>query len=735
MTATATAARREPTLHPRASASRAKVPTILQMEVTECGAASLAMVLAHYGRWVGLDEMRVRTGASRDGTSAADLLRTAREFGMEGAGYRLPAKSLDRHGYPLILFWKASHFVVLEGLDRDGGAYLNDPASGPRRVTADELERDYSGICLALRPGEEFEPGGEAPKAYKGLISHLRRVISEVLAVVVIGLLATVPGLAMALLSKLFIEEALVRQDGSAAWRIVGALSLIIALQALLVWAQQRILLRLTIGLTVGESARFVHRSLRLPEKYFMARAVSDLVQRIGHNRDVASLITGELASVGIASVVVVVYGVAMVLISPLLAAVAIALTLINLLALRWALLRRRDAARLLTQAQSQMFQVTAYGALNLETIKSGGLESDYFGRWEGTAVRLADARNDIAVTTQWGNGVPMVITSLVSASVMGLGALLVINGSLELGSFVAFQSLVASFTGPITGLVTFAWMLQQVQNMITRLDDVLNEDLDPSCDPEIQTMHADGAEPRLRGSLRLDSVTFGYKTTAPPLIENFSLDVPPGSRVAVVGTSGSGKSTLVRLLAGLYEPWSGSVSLDGRSRHDTSRATLALSLAMVDQRIALFSGTVRDNLTLWDHSIDEADLIAAARDAQIHDAIVSRAGGYSSMVADGGANFSGGQRQRLEIARALVRNPSVLLLDEATSALDTETEAAVESALRRRGCTTVIVAHRLSTVRDADLILVMHQGKVVESGTHDELIERGGTYARLVQE
>jgi ABC-type bacteriocin/lantibiotic exporter with double-glycine peptidase domain len=500
-------------------------------------------------------------------------------------------------------------------------------------------------------------------------------------------------------------------------------------------WAQQRVLVRVGIGLTVGESARFVHRSLRLPERYFMARAVPDLVQRIGHNRDVAALITGQLASVGIASVVVVVYGVAMVLVSPLLAAVAIGLTLSNLVALRSALKRRRDAARLLTQSQAQFFQVTAYGAANLETIKSGGLESDYFARWEGTAVRLAEARSDIALKTQVGNGVPMVVRALVSAVVIGVGALLVMDGSLELGSFVAFQSLAASFSGPIAQLAMFAWMLQQVQNMIDRLDDVMNESLDASCDPEIQRMDADGGPPRLSGALALEAVTFGYKTTAAPLIENFTLDVPPGSRVAVVGTSGSGKSTLVRLLAGLYEPWSGRVLLDNTPRHLIPRGTLALSLAMVDQRIALFSGTVRDNLTLWDPSVDEADLIAAAKDAQIHDAIVSRAGGYSSVVADGGANWSGGQRQRLEIARALVRNPSVLLLDEATSALDTETEAAVEAGLRRRGCTAVIVAHRLSTVRDADLILVMDRGRVIESGTHDALMALEGTYARLVQE
>ena len=723
---------------PVGSTERAKVPTVLQMQVTECGAACLGKVLAYYGRWVSLEELRDRCGASRDGTSAADLIRAGEHYGLQGKGFYKTRDLLVPMGFPLILLWKGAHFVVLEGLDSEG-AWLNDPASGPRRISLAEFDNEYTNICLALRPTDDFAKGGRPPGRLDSLIRRGRPVLPQVLAVVAVGLLATVPGLVLAAVGRLFVDDVLIRGDTGSGWPLVGAAAVALGVQLLMQMFQQRVLVDVGTRLTISESARFVRHTLRLPERYFIMRSVSDLAQRVQHNREVVTALTGQLASVLVSAIVVAVYAVALFFVDVPLAVLAVGLSFGNLLALRFVLAHRRERSRLLVVEQSAMAQTTAYGAMTLETIKAGGLESDYYARWDGGAVRLSAVRQELAMSTELGNAVPGTIRSLISALVLGFGAYRVIGGDLEIGSLVAFQALVGSFIGPLGQLVGFAWLIQHVQNLIRRLDDVLDEPEDPACDPAVQNhdfvVDLDaGGEPRLVGAACLRNVSFGYKSTAAPLISEFDLDVPPGSRVAVVGTSGSGKSTIVRLLAGLYQPWDGEALLDGRQRRDIPRQVLTASVAMVDQRIALFAGTVRDNLTLWDASVPDDDVIRAAMDAQIHHDIASRAGGYSSLITDGGANWSGGQRQRLEIARALVRNPSVLLLDEATSALDADTEAAVETALRRRGCTTLVVAHRLSTVRDADRIVVVEKGRIVESGRHDDLLARDGSYAKLVK-
>jgi NHLM bacteriocin system ABC transporter peptidase/ATP-binding protein len=718
---------------PAGARTRVKTPTVLQMQVTECGAASLGMVLAHYGRWVPLDELRERCGASRDGTTASDLIKAGERYGLTAKGYFRRRGLLPELGYPLILLWKAAHFLVLEGLD-DRHAWLNDPASGPRRIPIEEFDRDYSKICLALRPTPSFQHGGEQPSRLGPLLRRARPVLSEVLAVVALGLLASIPGLAIAAVAKLFVDDVLVRGLTGRAWPLVGVLTLLVLLQGGIQLFQQHVLIRLGSRLTVVESARFVRHALRLPERYFVARSVPDLSLRVQHNREVVAILTGKLASVAIGLVVMAVYGAAMLVVDPLLAGIAIGLTLVNLAVTRASLIRQEQLSRLLVNEQAALNQTTAYGAITMETIKAGGLEADYYARWEGTAVRVGEVRQETAASTQLDSSLPVLLRSLVYALVLCIGALQVIDGTLAIGSLVAFQTLLTSFGAPAAELVAYSSLLQHAQNLIRRLDDVLEEPVDPTCDPRVQSSSYTTGPARLEGALALEDVSFGFKPTVAPLIEHFSLSVAPGARVAVVGASGSGKSTLVRLVAGLYEPWTGTVLLDGRRRHEIPRQVLTNSVAMVEQRIALFAGTVRDNLTLWDDSISDDDVVRAAIDAQIHDDIVARAGAYSSRMDDGGVNWSGGQRQRLEIARALVRDPSLLLFDEATSALDSDTEAEVEAALRRRGCTLLIVAHRLSTVRDADLIIVLDKGKVVEEGRHDDLVARDGQYARLVR-
>ena len=729
---TATQSQRERTAAERRTSKRAAVPTVLQMEVTECGAASLGMVLAHFGRWVPLRELREVCGASRDGTTAGDILQAARSFGLDGRGSYVTAGNLKHRTFPLVLFWKQNHFVVLEYID-DKFAWLNDPASGPCKIPFDEFERDYSKICLTLTPTDDFTPSGRAPSEWSSLLRRARPAMAHVAAIVVLGLLATVPGLAMAAIVKLYVDLFLIGGDRSTAWTLVTALGGVLALQAGIAWFQTRVLIRVAIALTGAESAKFVRKALRLPEGFFMSRSVSDLSQRVQYNQEVVSLLTGRLAMVAVGMIVVCIYAIAMLFVDPFLALIVVAFAVANLLVMRTALRRAENSSRLLVERQARLHQTTMYGAFTLEDIKAAGLESDFYARWEGLAVGVADIRQEVAIRSEVGTALPGLLISLSSIAILVVGASQVIGGALAIGSLVAFQSLASSFNSPINEFVSFSWMVQRAKNLTRRLDDVLDEPVQPHTSSD----RADEALPKqkLNGALELRNVTFGYKRTTAPLIEQLDLSIPPGARVAVVGTSGSGKSTLVRLAAGLHQPWSGEVLLDGRPRGEHNEAVLTQSIAMVDQRISLFSGTVRDNVTFWDASIGDHDLVQACTDAQIHDAIAGRAGGYDSIVADGGSNWSGGQRQRITIARALVRNPTLLLLDEATSALDADTEAAVEAALRRRGCTALVVAHRLSTIRDADLVIVMDQGRIAQAGRHDDLILQDGHYAELVQQ
>ncbi len=724
-----------------------KTPTVLQMQVTECGAAALGMILGHYGRFVELDELREVCGASRDGTSAGDLARAAEQYGCTAEGFgRSPARVAEL-GFPFIVFWAANHYLVVEGRDKTGW-WLNDPAKGHRHVDDEEFNREYGRVALVVRPGPDFQPGGRPHRTWPSLVARLRPIATSVAASLVVATLLVVPGVAVALLSKVFVDEVLVKGDQSPAALLVGTLGAVVALQALLIWFQNRTLVGLRTLLLGRTAAQFVRQALRLPERYFVARSVPDLTTRVALNETVATVMTGRLALVFSSVVVVLVYGVLMLVLSPLLGVVGVGLSLVNLFVAQRSLRTRLDSAQRLMVEQARWQSVTVQSVAMLETIKAGGLEPDTFARWAGLGTGVGLERQVLADRTARLGAVPVLVRSLTQAAVLGVGALLVIHGQLQLGTLVAFQSLLSSFSGPIGEFLGFAGQVQQLHQDLVRLDDVLDEQIDPVCDPAHQLQvpsdgwtngtggsdGSDGQRSRLEGSLRLRDVTFGFKRLAPPLIEGFDLDVAPGQRVAIVGTSGSGKSTLVRLIAGLHQPWRGDIRFDGRQREDVPRTVLVSSVSMVDQTIALFGGTIHENLTLWDPTISEEAVVQAAMDAQIHDDIIARAGAYRSRVAEGGINWSGGQRQRLEIARALVRDPSILLLDEATSALDAETEAAIEDGLRRRGCTCVTVAHRLSTVRDADHIVVLDKGKVVEQGTHQELLGDDGTYSRLVR-
>jgi NHLM bacteriocin system ABC transporter peptidase/ATP-binding protein len=717
---------------PRApfTSKRVRTPTVIQQEAVECGAAALGIVLGYHGRIVPLEELRVACGVSRDGANAANILKAARSYGLEASGFRTETSGLAKSPLPAIVFWNFNHFVVVEGAgQRD--VWINDPAIGPRRVPWEEFEDSFTGVALELTPGPDFEPGGTRPGLVKGLAARLSVVnaAAPLALCVIAGVGLAVPGLIVPAFLKIFVDLVLGEgQRHLVPALVLGLLAAAVA-QAGLTWLQQGVLNRLSTKLALSMSTRFVRHLLRLPVGFFLQRYAGHLAARVALNDRVASLLSSQLTTTLLSLVSAVVYGAAMLVIDPALGAVAIALGVANVVALRAVSRRRRDVNAVLVSETTKLNAVSFAGIQAIETIKASGSEDDFFARWSGQQAKVVNGRQQLGVATQVLATVPTLLAALSSTAIITLGALRVLDGTLSLGSLVALQFLAVAFTVPIQSLVTLGGTVQEAEGDLASLDDVLRY-------PPQETNGSALLEPRaspLSGRLELDEVTFGYNPLAPPLIDRLSLIVEPGHRIAIVGPTASGKSTVARLAAGLYQPWSGRILLDGVPRDELAPDVVAAAVSLVDQEINLFEGTIRENISLWDTTIGEQAIVGAARDASIHDDIVRRTGAYDRRVEEGARDWSGGQRQRLEIARALSNDPALVILDEATSSLDPIVEREIDEALRARGCACLVVAHRLSTIRDADEIVVLDQGRVVQRGPHDQLMAEGGLYAELV--
>lgn len=710
---------------------RKRTPTVLQMEAVECGAAALGILMGHYGKFVPLEVLRQACGVSRDGSKASNVVKAARSYGFEARGFRYEPAEVLALQQPVIVFWNFNHFLVLEGVSK-AGVHLNDPASGPRTVSQEEFDEGFTGVTLVIAPGPDFQPGGEASSIFTGLRRRLPLGEPALLFLVLAGLFLVLPGLVLPVFSKIFIDDYLIGHLDSWIKPLLLGMGVTAILQGLLIWLQRYYLTRFHAKLAMATSSQFFWHVLRLPVMFYAQRSAGDISSRVAINNRVAELLTGELATTLLNVLVLLFYATLMFSYDLVLTLVGMAVAVLNVVFLRQVARQRKDVNMKLAADGGKLLGTSMNGLQMIETLKASGMESDFFAKWAGHHAKVVNGLQQMGSQGVLLMAVPPLLTAMNGVLILSLGGLRVMDGALTMGTLVAFQSLMASFLQPVNQLVALGAGIQEMEGDMKRLDDVLEYAPDPQADPG-QAPVAE-APARLEGLVELRQVSFGYSPLEAPLVQDFNLVLRPGTRVALVGASGCGKSTLSRLVMGLYEPWSGAILFDGKPRKEWPRATLVNSLAMVSQEIALFEGSIRDNLCLWDDSIPEEQLVRAAQDACIHDALVTRPGGYDAPVQEGGANFSGGQRQRLEIARALAVNPRVLVLDEATSALDPLTERLLDDNLRRRGCTCLIVAHRLSTIRDCDEIIVLDQGRVVQRGTHEEMRLAPGPYAALMQ-
>ncbi len=714
---------------------QARTPILLQMHASECGAACLGSILAYFGKWVPLTELREKCEVSRDGSSAASIVRASRHYGLEGKGLSLRVDQLKMLQLPVIVFWQFSHFVILEGYDSDS-FHLNDPSTGRRRLSVEEFSKGYSNIALQFKCGPDFRPGGEWPSLFRLLGAVLSGTWSVLAGVVACGFILTLLLLVIPVSLGVFVDDVL---ENHGPWRgIVAAMLGSGVLVYILTFLKHRFLKRLAVRISIAGYNRGLSRLLRLPVEFFEHRLAGDLTDRVSSIDRIARNLTDYflVRTVEMAMSVV------------LLAAMAaldyrLALAVVLLAVLHGILahaLNRIQAVRIQSMRREQGLLI-GYGMQmlsNADSLRITGSDDRYFSRWTGQQARELHARQHHAELSAVNSALPVLIAGFRSAAVLGIGGSLVLAGQLTLGTLAAFYILAEMFLTPFGRYFEFSEKRHELETDLQRMEDVYRTPEAPTFarrNRDSEMIPTFKGRLQLAGRLELRNVSFGFSRGRPPLIKDFSLTISPGQRVAVVGPSGSGKSTLTRLVAGLYQPWSGEILFDGHPREDIPEEVLRQSISMVDQDVVLFSASVRDNITLWNPAVPDEAIFAAARDASIHDEILLRPQGYATLVEEAGTNFSGGQRQRLEIARALVGNPTILVLDEATSALDAATEEFVDEALRRRGITCLIVAHRLSTVRDCDEIVVLERGAEVQRGTHDQLIaDRDGTYCRLAE-
>ncbi|MCR5675309.1 MAG: NHLP family bacteriocin export ABC transporter peptidase/permease/ATPase subunit [Lachnospiraceae bacterium] len=708
----------------------AKVPVVMQLEALECGAASLCMIMAYYGKWIPLEQVRTDCGVSRDGSNAKNVLLAARSYGMVAGGFRYEPAELKESGtFPCIIHWEFNHFVVCNGF-RGDRVYLNDPARGSYSVSMERFDEAFTGICLMIEPGEDFRPDGRPKSTLLFARQRLTGAESAVFFVMLTTMITALAGIISSGFSRVFMDYLLPGNNPDWVLPFFIGLGLLVFIQLAAAWIQAIYSLRINGKLAAVGNSSYMWKILKLPMEFFSQRMAGDIQGRKEKNATIAAEVVNTLAPVVLNTGMMIFYLAVMLRYSVMLTLIGLASLAINMGLSFYISSRRVNIMRVAMRDQGKLEGATVGAVDMIETIKSSGAENGYYERWAGYQASVNTQTLRLVRLDEYLGLLPSVVSGILDMLILILGVWLVMGNRFTPGMIVAFQGFLMAFMQPANQMIAAGQSIQEMRTDMERIEDVMAYPDDPAFDETREEAQEYG---KLTGDLVMRHVTFGYSRLAPPLIEDFSLELKRGQRVAFVGASGCGKSTLAKLISGLYQPWEGEITFDGKRISDIDRSVFTGSVAVVDQEIILFEDTIANNIKMWDSSIEDFEMILAARDAQIHDDIMQRAGGYQYRLTEGGRDFSGGQRQRLEIARVLAQDPTMIVMDEATSALDARTEYEVVESIRNRGISCVVIAHRLSTIRDCDEIIVLDHGKVVERGTHDELMALDGAYKKLV--
>lgn len=711
---------------------RVRTPTVIQMEFVECGAASLSMMLGHYKRFCTLEELRIACAVSSNGVEAGQIIRGGKCYGLLGKAFKKTIQKLVEVEPPFIIYWNFNHFLVLEGFSKKG-VYLNDPACGPRIVTFEDFCHSYTGIVITFQKTEEFKPGGSPPSVLNALKTRIVGLASTFVFLGITQACLLIPGLATVAFTQIFIDNIFIEHKLEWKWYLIFSIMTSMFLSIFLNWARGKCIYKMNAKVSIRLSSQFFFYILKLPLNFYQQRSSGDLAYRLQLNDTVINIITEQLSRVVLNLLLIGVYGSIMFYFSFWIGLIAVVEAIVNIIILAWINRKRTDAMSKVLQTNLQMIGYSVGGLQSIETIKSLGLEADFFSKWANTNTAFLTSNQEYGSVNIFLSVITPLFNGFCSALTVTVGALLVMKGSLSIGMLMALQSISGNFVGPLMELVELGKSLQQTKIDLLRLDDSLNNAVDPRfATAEPMLSDAESID-KLTGALSIKDISFGYSKATDPIVENISFDIQPGKIVALLGPTDAGKTTIATMAAGLYDPWAGEVLYDGKTRNHIPATIFKDSIAIVDQTINLFPGSIRDNLTLWNIDISEETIVEAAKDACIHDQIITREKGYKYEMKEQGIDFSGGERQRFEIARAFITKPSLLILDEALNGLDIETEKTILRNVKKRGCACLIVTNRLSAIRLCDEIIVVDRGAVLQKGTHHTLKNEEGFYKQVI--